>query len=134
MKILGRLIRNRLELEFKGMEEQCGFASGRSCMGHIFTLQLILEKYNARSRQIGLVFVDLEKAYDSVPRKMLWKTLEMKSISEPLINATKEIYNGNRCQMKIGTSLSQALYTSKVLLQGCCMSPTLFNFFGGKFE
>jgi hypothetical protein len=30
MKILGRLIRNQLELQFKGMEEQCGFTSGRS--------------------------------------------------------------------------------------------------------
>jgi hypothetical protein len=40
---------------------------------------------------VGLIFVDLEKAYDSVPRKMLWKALEMKSISEPLINIIKEI-------------------------------------------
>jgi len=84
---------------------------------------------NAKSKQIFLVFVVLEKAYDSVPRKMLWKALEMKSISEPLINTIKEIHNGNRCQIKIGTSLSQAFYTSKGLLQGCCMSPTLFKVF-----
>jgi hypothetical protein len=76
MKILGRLIRNRLELEFKGMEEHCGFTSGRSCVDHIFTLRQILQKYNAKSKQRGPVFVDLEKACNSAPRKMLWKALE----------------------------------------------------------
>jgi hypothetical protein len=60
---------------------------------------------------------------------MLWKALEMKSISETLINIIKEIYNGNRCQIKIRTSPSQAFYTSKGFLQGCCMSPTLFKVF-----
>jgi hypothetical protein len=49
MKILGRLIRN--QLEFKGMEEHCGFTSGRSCVDHIFTLQQIMQKYNAKSRE-----------------------------------------------------------------------------------
>jgi hypothetical protein len=74
------------------MEEQCGFKSGRSSVDHIFTLIQILEKYNAKSKQIGLVFVDLAKAYDSVPRKMLCKALGLKFISEPLINTTKEIH------------------------------------------
>jgi hypothetical protein len=36
--------------------------------------------------------VDLEEAYDSVPRNMLCKALGMKFISEPLINTTKEIH------------------------------------------
>jgi hypothetical protein len=76
----------------------------------IFTLQQIVGKYNAKSKQIGLVFVDLEKAYDAVPRKMLWKALEMTSISEPLINTIKEIYNGNRCQIKIGISITGILH------------------------
>jgi hypothetical protein len=64
---------------------------------HIFTLRQILEKHNAKSKQIGLVFVDLEKASDSVPRKMLWKALGMKSISEPLINTMKEIHVTEMC-------------------------------------
>jgi polysaccharide deacetylase 2 family uncharacterized protein YibQ len=53
--------------------------SGRSCVDHI---QQIMEKYNAKLKQIGLVFVDLKKAYDSVPRQVLQKAPEMKSISE----------------------------------------------------
>jgi hypothetical protein len=50
-----------------------------------------MKKYNAKLKQIGLVFVDLEKAYDSVPRQVLWKAPEMKSISELLINTIKDI-------------------------------------------
>jgi hypothetical protein len=75
------------------------------CGSH-FHIRQILEKYNAKSKKRGLDFVDLEEAYDSVPRKMLWKAIEMKSISESLINTIKGIYKGNRCQIKIGTSVS----------------------------
>ena len=38
---------------------------------NIFVLRHILEKCRDKSKDIGLVFIDLEKAYDSVPRKKL---------------------------------------------------------------
>jgi hypothetical protein len=127
MKTFGRLIKHRLEEEYVSLEEQCGLKTGRSCIYHIFTPRKILKKCQEKSKQIGMVFVDIEKAYDSVPRKLLWQAPEQASISEHIIDILKSIYSKNRCQVKVGSRLSREFYTSKGLLQGCCISPTLFK-------
>jgi hypothetical protein len=76
-----------------------------------------------------MVFIDIEKAYDSVPRTLLWQALEQAAISEHIIDILKSMYSNNRCQLKAGSRLSREFYTSKGLLQGCCVSPTLFKIY-----
>jgi hypothetical protein len=51
------------------MEEQSGFRAGCSCTNNIFSLKNLTEKRTARNLETHLVFVDLQKAYDSVPIK-----------------------------------------------------------------
>ena len=77
MKIFGKVLKRRLEFMFQTQEEQCGFTTGRSCIDHVFTLRQILEKCKEKEKDIGLVFIDLEKAYDTVPRKLLWSALHV---------------------------------------------------------
>jgi hypothetical protein len=130
MKTYGRLIKHRLEEEeYVNLEEQYGFTTGRSCIDHIFTLRQILKKCQEKSKQIGKVFIDIEKAYDSVPRKLLWQALEQAAISEHIIDILKSMYSNKRCQVKGASHLSREFYTSKGLLQGCCISPTLFKIY-----
>lgn len=47
----------------------------RFCVDHIVALSQVLEKYRDKSKQIGLVFINLKKAYDSVLGKLLWEAL-----------------------------------------------------------
>jgi hypothetical protein len=60
-----------------------------------------------------MIFIDIEKAYDSVTRKLLWQALEQASISEHIIDIMKSMYSNNRCQVKVGSRLSREFYTSK---------------------
>lgn len=71
-KILEKIIRNHTEKQFKTCEEQCGFIAGRSCMDNIFTLIQLLEKAEAKEKEIHLIFIELGKAYDSVPKSQLY--------------------------------------------------------------
>lgn len=57
----------------------------------------------------------------------LWIALRAANVDESVIEVLKYIYRNNKCQIKIGNTLSQAFHTSKGLLQGCPMSPTLFK-------
>jgi hypothetical protein len=119
MKTFGRLIKHWLEEECVSLEEQCCFTTGRSYIDHIFTLRQILEKCQEISKQIGMAFIDIEKAYDSVPRKLLWQALEQASISEHIRDILKSMYSNNRCQVKVGSRLSRVLYpqgTSSMML------------------
>ena len=129
IKTFSRIIKHRIEQQYRNSEEQAGFTAGKSCVDHIFTLKILLEKCREKFKEIGLVFIDLEKAYDSVPRKLLWQALRQASISQDIIDILKSIYSNNRCQIKIGNRLSQEFGTTKGLLQGCCLSPILFKIY-----
>lgn len=129
MKVLGKIISNRVEGEYKTSEEQCGFTAGKSGVDHLFTIRQLLQKSHEKMKDIHMIFIDLEKAYDSVPRKLMWKTMETANISRPIISLIRLIYKSNMCQIKMGSKLSEEFRTSKVLLQGYCMSPTLFKIY-----
>jgi len=47
-----------------------------------------------------MVFIDLEKAYDRVPREVLWRCLEKKGMSISYIQVTKNIYEGVRTRAR----------------------------------
>ena len=56
-------------------EEQAGFRRERSCCDQISFLRIIIEQSLEWNTGLYMVFVDFEKAFDSVDRKMLWKIL-----------------------------------------------------------
>ena len=53
-----------------------------------------MEKYKSKERNLHMVFVDLEKAYDRVTRDVLWKTLEKKGVRMTYIWAIQDMYEG----------------------------------------
>jgi len=81
----------------------------------------------AVNHPLHLLFVDLEKSYDSVPLENLWKTLEHYNIRNSIIKAIKRLYENSVSKIKIGKQLSSGFYTTKGLRQGCSLSPTLFK-------
>jgi hypothetical protein len=55
---------------------------------------------------LHLFFVDLEKAYDTVPLKNLWRALEHYNISISIIRALKRLYENSFSKIKLGKHLS----------------------------
>ena len=49
-------------------EQQFGFMPGRSTIDAIFSLRMLLEKWSEGQKAVHCAFIDLEKAYDMVPR------------------------------------------------------------------
>jgi hypothetical protein len=106
-----------LEQEFSQTEteEQAGFRAGRSTIDHIFCLKQLIEKKMAVDKPLHLLFVDLEKAYNSVPLKCLWKELEHYNISNSIIRAINRLYENSFSKIKIGKQLSPGFYVTKGL-------------------
>ena len=46
--------------------EQAGFRKGLSCMSHILTLEQVCQLQAAECKAVHTVFIDLQKAFDSV--------------------------------------------------------------------
>ena len=74
-RLYGKIIKYFLEQEFSQIEieEQAGFRAGRSTIDHVFCLKQLIEKKMSVDQPLHLLFVYLEKAYDSVPLKNLGK-------------------------------------------------------------
>jgi hypothetical protein len=96
-RIYRRILAKLLELEYKNMqmEEQSDFPAGRSCIYNIFCITQMIEKTKATNRELHLLFVDLTKAYDSVPLHKLWETLDSSVVNTRLIEAIKSLYKGS---------------------------------------
>lgn len=72
-RVIGRLLKEKVEAEYVTPEEQTGFTAGRSSMDNIFVLRQVMEKSQERNRELHLAFIDLEQDYDSDPRKLRWR-------------------------------------------------------------
>jgi hypothetical protein len=81
----------------------------------------------AVNQPLHLLFVDLEKAYDSVPLENLWKALKHYNISDSIIRAIKKLYENSFSKINFGKQLSSGFDITKGLRQGCSLSPTLFK-------
>ncbi|GJX72808.1 retrovirus-related pol polyprotein LINE-1 [Tanacetum coccineum] len=76
-----RVVERRLRRETSVSENQFGFMPGRSSIDEIHLIRSLMEKYRERQRDLHLAFIDLEKAYDNVPRELIWKTQIAKGAS-----------------------------------------------------
>ena len=59
-------------------EGQAGFRPNRSCADHVYTFGKILQGRKDAPLTTDCLFLDVQKAYDIVWRKGLWKKLREK--------------------------------------------------------
>ena len=59
-----------------------------------------MECYRDRKRDLHMVFIDLEKAYDRVAREALWRYLEKKSMLVEHTRAIRDMYAGVRTRVR----------------------------------
>ena len=67
-------------------ERQCGFKRNRSTVDHIFSIRQILEKKWEYNKDVCQLFIDHEKAYDSIKRESLYYILIKYVYQESLVN------------------------------------------------
>ena len=93
MKLWEKVIERRLRAETRISENQFGFMPGRSTTEAIYLLRRLMESYQSAHKDLYMVFIDLEKAYDRVPMDVLWKALEKKGVRVTYIRAIQDMYN-----------------------------------------
>jgi hypothetical protein len=133
-KLLTAILNKRLGIfcKEKGILSirQLGFVSGnRTSDAHLVLHNLINDYCHDKGRKLYSCFVDFSKAFDCIPRDVLFEKLRAKGITGKVFNLIKNIYMNEKCQVKIGQTLSSVFDANQGVRQGCILSPILFNIF-----
>jgi hypothetical protein len=105
---------------------QNGFRRKRNSFDNLFYLQELFNKHP----NLHHVFLDLQTAYDSVDRRILWKRLNsIIRVPNHLLFSLQSLFDDNECFLMVGGKLSKGISNKRGLLQGSSLSPILFNYF-----
>ena len=122
MKIWEIIIDRRLREETSIGEEQFGFMLGRGTTDAIFAARQVIEKHREMQKALLLVFIDLEKAYDKVPRQEVWRCLREQGVPEKYVRLVKDTYEDARTQVKTSIGLTGKITVRVGLHQGSCQT------------
>ena len=101
---------------------------GKGTTNAMFVLRMLMEKYREGKRELHCVFVDLEKAYDRVPREELWYCIRKSGMAEKYVQFVQDMYNheGSKTVVRCAVETTESFKVKLGLHQRSALSPFLF--------
>ena len=123
-KILNAKVRHIVESKIE--QNQLGFRKGRGTDGRLFANRQIIEKRREFRKDVTFGFVDLEKAFDTVPRELEFAIMRWMEVGEAEVRMVKEMYTETTVVMRVEGETSEQFGVGVGLRQGSALSPLLF--------
>ena len=100
---------------------------GRGTRDQIANIRWIIDKAREFQKNVYLCFIDYVKASDCVDHNKLWKILKEMGIPDHLTCLLRNLYVGQEAAVRTGDGTTDWFQIRKGVLQGCILSPCLFN-------
>ena len=85
-----------------------------------------MEKWTEGEKVVQCAFIDLEKAFDRVPRQELWECLQLAETSECYVRIIKDMYDRATTTVRSAAGLTEKFKVGVGLHQGSALSPFLY--------
>ena len=116
-----RIVEKRLRSDLKFSNQQYGFMPGKSTTYALFALRVLLEKYREGQKELHCVFVDLDNAYDKVPREEVRYCMRKSGLAEKYV-----MYDDRTTAVRCAVRVTEGFEVKVGLHQGSALSPCLF--------
>ena len=104
-KVLLKIVANRLSDFYEAQqilpEEQCGFRPARSTIYMLFVVRRLQDLGRQRKIPLYMCFVDLQKAYASADRELLWEVLDRAGVPSVMIDVIRQFHDGMRARVRM---------------------------------
>ena len=95
----------------------------------IFVAQQLVEKSREHETLLFVLFVDLKKAYESVPRCTLWQVLEKCGVPPITLSVIKYLHDGMKAAVRVEGGTTDNILVTNGLRQCCTLAPSFFNLY-----
>ena len=108
---------------------QAGFRKGRGTRDQTANSHRIIRKARKFQKKIYFCFIDYAKAFDCADHNKLWNILKEMGIPDDLTCLLRNLYAGQEATVRTGHGTTDRFQIGKGVLQGCILSPCLFNLY-----
>jgi hypothetical protein len=115
------------DLRAKG---QAGFRKDFRTTDNLFILHTLTEQARFQKKQVYTCFVDFKKAFNIVPRDLLWQVLEGLGISGQILECLRSMYRQDQACLHHPEEGLMPIFLCRIgVKQGCPLSPLMFGLF-----
>ena len=100
-------------------------SEGKGMHGYDFAARKIVAKSREHSDSLIVLFVDLKKAYNSVPKKALWCVIKKYSVPPMILSVVRSFHEDMTAVVREGDDFTVDIKVTNGLRQGCTLALTL---------
>ena len=113
---------------------QAGFCPDQRTSDQHYVLHTLQDKYCREGGQLHCCFVDFHKAFDTVPRDVLWAVLSSIGVGGRFLSYPQATYSKDCAAVKTADGLSKPFRCHQGVQQGSPLSPALCGIFVDALE
>ena len=100
--MMEKIIREKVFID----DMQFGFMLGLGTTDAIFILRQLQEEHLPKNRKLCFAFIDLEKAFNRIPRVVIWWTIWKLVIEEWTVQFVQAMYNNTKSKVRVNNTFS----------------------------
>ncbi len=125
--ITKRLTTNLLANEFIYPSVQKGGVPGYSgCLEHTSVISQLINEAKSKNNTLSVVWLDLAKAYPSVPHQLIWKALDHYRVPSEVVELVMAHMDALQMRFTVGSVTTKWQRLEKGIMAECTISVALF--------